>query len=193
MQGAITTLLNNTKTRLYPNFFDVVITSDKEQESTPQATPGNSTSTPQTPITTAYSGINGKCFSADFGGDFSTDMEYNDNTKQHFIKKANSIKTVTLTFYESHDMLCIKAFKKDMESIYDFTGHYFKENAYPNRTITISIDDTTKVNGLKIMGNIKLYKAKLSNYKYPKFSWKDKEPIEVSATFSFDKLELVGP
>lgn len=181
MRDAISHLLSeNNSSRFFPNFFDAIIKTESDDSS---ITPNASS------INTAYQKIAGRCFSIDFGGDLSLDLEYSDTTKQHFIKKANAIKSVTLGFYESHNLDCIRAFKTDLESIFDFEQNVFLPGN-PNRIVKITLDDTTKVNGLEIMGTIFLTGAKIQNYKYPKLSWKDKEPSEVSVTFAFDRLKF---
>ena len=175
--GFITTLLTNTTSRLMPNFFDMasIVSTDTNKGAG---------------VNEKYAPIVKKCFGIDFGGDFSLDMDYSDTTKQHFIKKANSIKSVTLSFYESGDMAVIGAFQFDFNSIFDFKTNTFKADAWPDRTISISIDDRVSVNNIKVDGTIILHNAKLSSFSYPKFNWKDKEPIEVKATFKFNYLEL---
>ncbi len=172
------TEITDQSSRHFTNLFSVSV----ETENSPE-------------VTNAYSIVNKRCFSIDFGGDFSIDYDYNDNMKMHFLRKANLIKTATLYFYEDKGMNCIKAFETDFNSLWDKEKKCFKQGI-PNRDITITLDGTARLSGVLLSGmdgNISVSNAKIQTYKYPKYSWKDKEPAEVSVTYSFDKISFVQP
>jgi hypothetical protein len=179
--GHISQAIANIPDRLFTNLFDAKIVADV-------GIPNNSDAPA---LNTNYASISKRMFSVDFGGDFSIDYDYNETLKQHFIKKANLAKTVTMSFYEGKSMQCVKAFRADWNSIFDTKTNSFKLTN-PNRTISIYIYGDANINGVSIKdgSTITLTHAKIQNFKYPKFSWKDKEPAEVSATFSFDKLDV---
>lgn len=119
-----------------------------------------------------------------FGGDFNLEMEYSEATKQFFIKNAQRIKTVTITFTETSSYRVVDVMKDWMNNIYDFVNNCFRPYD-PRGQMLINLDQITEgTEGGPIYVN-NVYPTVIP---YPDYNWSDADPITLPITFACDNV-----
>ena len=171
--GVSAILLSQGLDRSFANLFSVEIDTT------------GTTATP-TPLMTNISYLAEKI---NFGGDFSFETEYSEAMKQHFIKNAQRIKTVAITFRETSQYGVIKAIKDWMNKIYDPDKNIFKAGITLG-TITVHVDTPLSSHQIDDHDDkpITLEGVLPTLLTYPAFDWSDGSPIKVNATFSFNNI-----
>jgi hypothetical protein len=117
-----------------------------------------------------------------FGGDFNFETEYSEATKQFFIKNAQRIKTITITFTETSTYKVVDVMKDWMNNIYDFVNNCF--NKYdPRGTMYIQLDQIMDDSQSGVITVSNMYPTVIP---YPDYNWAEGDPISLPITFVCD-------
>ena len=157
----VSTLINVESSRAFPNLFEVRITTNKGS----------------TPSFLTY-----QAKSLSFSDTFGFKLELNEAIQMFMMKGVERIKGVSIVFKETSTYSVVTTVKTWMNSIYDFNQHVFLPGD-PTGTITVNLDDNKKNTG-----SIVIEDAIPQTLTYPNYSWSDSNPIEITTTFSCNRV-----
>ena len=162
----LTTLINTESSRAFPNLYEVTISTDS-----------NLHLSLLNLVTFPY-----QVKSFNFSDNFGFKLELNESIQIFMMKGVERIKGVTLVFKETSNYAVLTTLKSWINAIYDFNQHVFLPGD-PTAVITINLDDN-KGN----IGNIVIEDAIPQTLTYPNYSWSDSNPIDITATYSCNRV-----